>query len=69
MFFIVVVIPGHNMGNSQVSVNRTIGPTLVSNIAKPRERSRKCIRIPRMSGDHHCDLLANYRSDINILLI
>ena len=21
----------------------------------------------RMSGDHHCDLLANYRSDINIL--
>ena len=29
MFFIVVVIPGHNLGNSQVSVNRTIGPTLV----------------------------------------
>ena len=28
-FFIVVVIPGHNLGNSQVSVNRTIGPTLV----------------------------------------
>ena len=27
--FIVVVIPGHNLGNSQVSVNRTIGPTLV----------------------------------------
>ena len=24
------VIPGHNLGNSQVSVNRTIGPTLVS---------------------------------------
>ena len=29
LFFIVVVIPGHNLGNSQVSVNRTIGPTLV----------------------------------------
>ena len=29
LFFIVVVIPGHNPGNSQVSVNRTIGPTLV----------------------------------------
>ena len=30
MFFIVVVIPGHNLDNSQVSVNRTIGPTLVN---------------------------------------
>ena len=29
LFFIIVVIPGHNLGNSQVSVNRTIGPTLV----------------------------------------
>ena len=29
LFFIVVVILGHNLGNSQVSVNRTIGPTLV----------------------------------------
>ena len=29
LFFIVVVIPGHNLGNSQVSVNRTSGPTLV----------------------------------------
>ena len=29
LFFIVVVIPWHNLGNSQVSVNRTIGPTLV----------------------------------------
>ena len=26
---LVVVIPGHNLGNSQVSVNRSIGPTLV----------------------------------------
>ena len=24
-----MVIPGHNLGNSQVRVNRTIGPTLV----------------------------------------
>ena len=24
-----MVIPGHNLGNSQVSVNRTIGPTPV----------------------------------------
>ena len=24
-----MVIPGHNLGNSQVSVNMTIGPTLV----------------------------------------
>ena len=24
-----MLIPGHNLGNSQVSVNRTIGPTLV----------------------------------------
>ena len=30
LFYIVVVIPGHNLGYSQVSVNRTIGPTLVS---------------------------------------
>ena len=29
LFFIVVVIPGHNLGKSQVSVNRTTGPTLV----------------------------------------
>ena len=29
LVFIVVVIPGHNLGNSQVSVNRTICPTLV----------------------------------------
>ena len=30
LFFIVVVIPaGYNLGNSQVSINRTIGPTLV----------------------------------------
>ena len=29
LFLIVVVIPGHNLGNSQVSVIRTIGPTLV----------------------------------------
>ena len=29
LFFIVVVMPGHNLGNIQVSVNRTIGPTLV----------------------------------------
>ena len=28
-----MVIPGHNLGNSQVSVNWTIGPTLVLNIA------------------------------------
>ena len=33
LFFIVVVIPGHNLGNSQVSVNRTIGPTLVVVVA------------------------------------
>ena len=29
LFFVVVVIPGHNLVNSQVSDNRTIGPTLV----------------------------------------
>ena len=29
LFFIVVVILGHDLGNSQVSVYRTIGPTLV----------------------------------------
>ena len=28
LIFIGVVIPGHNLGNSQVSVNRTTGPTL-----------------------------------------
>ena len=31
LFFIVVVILGHNLGNGQVSVYRTIGPTLVIN--------------------------------------
>ena len=29
VFHFFVVIPGHNLGNSQVSVYRTIGPTLV----------------------------------------
>ena len=29
LLFIVVVLLGHNLGNSQVSVYRTIGPTLV----------------------------------------
>ena len=29
VFNFFVVIPGHNLGNSQVSVYRTIGPTLV----------------------------------------
>ena len=29
LFFIVVVILGHNLDDSQVSVYRTIGPTLV----------------------------------------
>ena len=29
LFFIVVVILGHNLGDSQVSVYSTIGPTLV----------------------------------------
>ena len=33
-FFIVVVILGHNLGNSQVSVYRTIGPTLVSSLKR-----------------------------------
>ena len=28
-----MVIPGHNLGNSQVSVKRTIGPTLVVGMA------------------------------------
>ena len=30
LFFIVVVILGHKLGNSQVSFYRTIGPTLVT---------------------------------------
>ena len=34
LFFIVVVILGHNLGNSQVSVYRTVGPTLVYCILK-----------------------------------
>ena len=29
LLFIVVVILRHNLGNSQVSIYRTIGPTLV----------------------------------------
>ena len=38
LLFIVVVIPGHNLGNSQVSVNRTIGPTLVLIFAQNIDR-------------------------------
>ena len=38
LFFIVVVILGHNPGNSQVSVYRTIGPTLVSSAVMSRLR-------------------------------
>ena len=36
LFFIVVVIFGHNLGNSQVGVYGTIGPTLVASIVKER---------------------------------
>ena len=35
LVLIVVVILGHNLGNSQVSVYRTIGPTLVLHILRP----------------------------------
>ena len=35
LFFIVVVILGHNLGNSQVRVYRTIGPTLVEKLLQP----------------------------------
>ena len=38
LFFIVVVILGHNLGNSQVSVDRTIGPTLGLQIGHPLMR-------------------------------
>ena len=38
LFFIVVVILGHNLGNSQVSVYRTIGPTLGLQIGHPLMR-------------------------------
>ena len=46
LFFIVVVKLGHNLGNSQVSVYRTIGPTLVVTAAgvvpcgSPKKRLR-----------------------------
>ena len=36
LFFIVLVILGHNQGNSQVSVYRTIDPTLVANCKQVR---------------------------------
>ena len=39
VFFIVVVIPGHNLGNSQVSVNRTIGPNLVLQLFRYPEKT------------------------------
>ena len=38
LFFIVVVILGHNLGNSQVNVYRTIGPTLGLQIGHPLMR-------------------------------
>ena len=38
LFFIVVVILGHNLGNSQVTVYRTIGPTLVFVLCFTRPR-------------------------------
>ena len=38
LFFIVVVILGHNLGNSQVSVYRTIGPTLGLQVGHPLMR-------------------------------
>ena len=34
LVFIVVVILGHNLGNSQVSVDRTIGPNLVKDYCR-----------------------------------
>ena len=34
VFHFFVVIPGHNLGNSQVSVYRTIGPALVNHIER-----------------------------------
>ena len=41
LFFIVVVILGHNLGNSQVSVYRTIGPTLVYIIYYAKEPTQQ----------------------------
>ena len=37
VFHFFVVIPGHNLGNSQVSVSRTIGPTLVKKCLETRK--------------------------------
>ena len=36
LVFIVLVILGHNLGNSQVSLYRTIGPTLVFSSPEPK---------------------------------
>ena len=51
LLFIVVVIPGHNLGNSQVSVNRTIGPTLVFIIESLEFEQQILFRV-----DSFCDL-------------
>ena len=43
LLFIVVVILGHNLDNSQVNVYRTVGPTLVSK-SKNMSVGKVCIK-------------------------
>ena len=49
LFFIVVVILGHDLGNSQVSVYGTISPTLVTEI-----RGLTCICLTFICTSVHC---------------
>ena len=53
-----MVIPGHNLGNSQVSVNRTIGPTLVTLLLIQEEYlsvngERMCIKYGKPASARH----------------
>ena len=52
LFFIVVVIPGHNLGNSQVSVYRTIGPTLVTNCESERNKRLTEVKAKYNRGEY-----------------
>ena len=57
VFHFFVVIPGHNLGNSHVSVYRTIGPTLVSFFLIVCEIFCICIAVAMCDKLHHVETI------------
>ena len=62
-----MVIPGHNLVNSQVSVNRTIGPTLV--LFAVYLIHFKFVGIKDMHNIYYLELSGEHRCPLGYLLI